>query len=104
MSTVAKILDSIQNKFNKEAAAGLEIVFQFKIDDTELFYLNVADQNCELGEGEHDDPSVTLIMDSETLSAIATGELGGMQAFMTGKLTTEGNMMLATKLGDLFAI
>lgn len=104
MTTVANILDSIQNKFNKEAAAGLDIVFQFNIDDSEKFFLNVSNQECELGQGEHDAPSVTLIMTSETLAAVASGELGGMQAFMSGKLTTEGNMMLATKLSDLFAL
>lgn len=103
MSSVAKILDSIQSKFNKEAAAGMDIVFQFNIDESELFYLSVSNQECELGQGEHEDPSVTLIMDADTLSAVATGELDGMQAFMTGKLKTEGNMMLATKLGDLFS-
>jgi len=102
MNTVANILDSIQNKFNKEAAAGLNIVFQFIIDDSEKFYLNISNQECELVQGQHDNPSVSLIMTSETLSSVASGEIGGMQAFMSGKLTTEGNMMLATKLSDLF--
>jgi len=104
MTTVAKILDSIQGKFNKEAAAGIDIVFQFSIDDSEQFFLTVSNQECELSQGEHEDPSVTLIMTSETLASIASGELGGMQAFMTGKLKTEGNMMLATKLSDLFGL
>jgi len=30
------------------------------------------------------------------------GELNGMQAFMTGKLQLEGDMMLAQKLGTFF--
>jgi putative sterol carrier protein len=30
------------------------------------------------------------------------GELNGMQAFMTGKLQLEGDMMLAQRLGSFF--
>ena len=33
---------------------------------------------------------------------IMTGEVDGMQAFMMGKLRAEGDMMLATKLSELF--
>ena len=35
---------------------------------------------------------------------IATGETDGMQAFMGGKLRTEGDMMLAMKLSELFPV
>ncbi len=56
----------------------------------------------DVAEGAHDDPSVTLIMNSETLQGIVSGETDGMQAFMAGQLRAEGDMMLATKLGELF--
>ncbi|KAG9051072.1 hypothetical protein FS837_012579 [Tulasnella sp. UAMH 9824] len=42
-------------------------------------------------------PDVTLIMD-ETFTDLASGKIGGQKAYMTGKLKTRGNMMLATKL------
>ncbi|KAF8206533.1 SCP2 sterol-binding domain-containing protein [Mycena galopus ATCC 62051] len=41
---------------------------------------------------------VTIILSDETLMSLASGELNGQKAFMTGKLKTKGNMMLATKL------
>ncbi|KAJ7637638.1 SCP2 sterol-binding domain-containing protein [Mycena polygramma] len=41
---------------------------------------------------------VTIILSDETLTQLASGELNGQKAFMTGKLKTKGNMMLATKL------
>ena len=56
----------------------------------------------ELYTGEN--PNVTLIMDSETLKGITSGETDGMQAFMAGKLRAEGDMMLAMKLGELFPV
>ncbi|KAG9127875.1 hypothetical protein FRC07_008143 [Ceratobasidium sp. 392] len=39
-----------------------------------------------------------VIMLSETFAELASGKLNGQKAFMTGKLKTKGNMMLATKL------
>jgi putative sterol carrier protein len=41
-------------------------------------------------------------MNGETLKGIVSGETDGMQAFMSGNLRTEGDMMLAMKLSDLF--
>ncbi|KAF7316938.1 SCP2 domain-containing protein [Mycena chlorophos] len=41
---------------------------------------------------------VTVILSDDTLVDLASGKLNGQKAFMTGKLKTKGNMMLATKL------
>lgn len=102
MTDVAKAVEAMKAKFNPAAAAGLDLVFGFRIDDTKNFALIVKDGTCELQEGENPDANCTLAMDTETLKGIVSGETDGMQAFMGGKLRVEGDMMLSMKLSDLF--
>ena len=101
MTDVAKAVEAMKAKFNPAAAAGLDLVFGFRIDDSKNFSLIVKDGACELQEGENPDAQVTLVMDAETLEGIVDGSTDGMQAFMSGKLRTVGDMMLAMKLSEL---
>jgi len=103
MSTVADIINSMQSKFNPSAAAGLDLIFQFNIEDGENYALVVKDGTCAIEQGVNPNANVTLILDTETLKGITSGETDGMQAFMAGKLRAEGDMMLAMKLSELFA-
>ena len=103
MTDVAKAVQAMQEKFNPAAAAGLDLVFGFNItDEDKHFSLIVKDGTCDLQEGENPDANCTLVLDSETLKGIVSGETDGMQAFMGGKLRAEGDMMLAMKLSELF--
>ncbi len=102
MSNVADIVHTMKSRFNAEAAEGLDLVFQFDIEDGDTYHVCIKDGACDIVEGAHDAPNVTLIMDSETMVGVMTGEMDGMQAFMMGKLRAEGEMMLATKLNELF--
>ncbi|MEX0623819.1 SCP2 sterol-binding domain-containing protein [Saccharospirillum sp.] len=104
MASTADMFNNIESQFNADAASGLDVVFQFNIDDSDTYHLIVKNKQCKLVSGEHQDPSVTLIMNEETLKEIASGDLNGMQAFMAGRLRTEGDMMLATRLSDLFSL
>lgn len=100
--SVAETFAKLASHFNPQAAAGLDLVFQFNIEDDQSHYVAVQNGQCKVEAGEHDDPSVTLITDSATFKGIVSGEVDGMQAFMAGQLRAEGDMMLAMKLGELF--
>ena len=104
MTSVADNIEQMKGKFNADAAAGMENVFQFSIEDGDDYYIAINNGEFEIANGTHDDPSVTLILTTETLVGIMTGETDGMQAFMAGQLRAEGDMMLATKLGELFPV
>lgn len=102
MTSVADIITTLNSRFNSDAAADMNSVFQFSIEDGETYHIIVRDGSCSVVEGESDDPDVTLVMNTETFAAIADGETDGMQAFMSGQLRVEGDMMLATRISDLF--
>ncbi|MEH6472861.1 MAG: SCP2 sterol-binding domain-containing protein [Halopseudomonas sp.] len=102
MKTVAQVMQKLPSKFQPDAASGMSVVFQFLIDDSLYYCLNIEDQQCQVSQQEHLDPDVTLIMDSQTFIDVIEGDLGGTSAFMSGRLRAEGNMMLATKLTSLF--
>ncbi|SDN12280.1 SCP2 sterol-binding domain-containing protein [Vreelandella arcis] len=95
-------LEKLQSRFDPKAAQGMDEVFQFHFSDAGSHYLDIQDGKLDIHEGEHDDPSVSLSMSTDTLKGIMNGDINGMTAFMTGKLKATGNVMLATKLTSLF--
>lgn len=48
-----------------------------------------------------DDADVTLTADADVFQNILSGDLNPTAAFMTGKLTVDGNMGLAMQLGSV---
>lgn len=104
MSNVAAIFDAMVARFDADEADDMDAIFQFDLDDADNYYVTIADGQCQLVAGDHDDATVTLSMDAETLAAIMQGELDGMAAFMQGKIRADGDIMLATKLTQIFPI
>ena len=48
-----------------------------------------------------DDAEVTLTADADTFQSIMSGDLNATSAFMTGKLTVDGDMGKAMQLGAI---
>ncbi|SEI75104.1 SCP-2 sterol transfer family protein [Allopseudospirillum japonicum] len=96
------VAQALSERFNAQAAQELEASFQFCIQDQDDFYIQIEGADCQIHAGIQDLPSVTLKLNQATLEAIFQGELDGMKAFMTGQLGVEGDMMLATRLTQLF--
>lgn len=103
MPAIKEIIATLSSRFNAAAAGDMKAVFQFSIDN-EQYYITIQSGTCVITEGKHDDPTVTLTMSNDTLQELVNGSTSGMQAFMMGKLKTQGDMILATKLGSLFGL
>lgn len=104
MSDLQSIFSEMEKRFNAQAAAGVESVFQYEIDDSEHWFVAVEGGQCSVSQGQHDEPTVTLAMDVATLQDVLSGETDGMQAFMAGRIRADGNIMEATRLATLFPI
>ncbi|TXR53581.1 SCP2 sterol-binding domain-containing protein [Reinekea thalattae] len=101
MNAIEQVFDKIESRFNPSAAIDFNHNFQFEIDD-QIYHLVINNGQCKTAKGAHPDPSITLFMDLDTFNELISGELNGMQAFMSGKLRAEGDIMLASKLSKLF--
>lgn len=105
-TSVKEFFDTVSKRFNPTAAKGLDAVCQFNItgEQSGKWYVIVKDGGCQVREGEAEKPNVTLTMPSETWLGMVNKQVSGMQAFMTGKLKVSGDIMLAQRIPDLFAV
>ena len=101
--TVERVIEKLPSRFVASNAKDFSAICQFLIEDGCDFYIQIKDNACNVNQGEHPDPNITLIMDAETVIDVVTGETDGRSAFLKGRLRAEGNVMLATKLGKLFS-
>lgn len=101
--TVERVIEKLPSRFIPENAIDLEAVFQFMLEDESDFFIQIKDGNCTVIKGEHPDPNISLFMDAVTVVDVVTGVTDGMSAFLKGRLRAEGNVILATRLGKLFA-
>jgi putative sterol carrier protein len=103
-SSVKEIFGGMAGTFNPNAAAGLNAVIQYNIEgaDGGNWYVVIKDQKCTVSEGVHSSPTLTMKMADKDWIAMCNGQLNGMTAFMTGKLKTTGDIMLAQRLTTLF--
>lgn len=104
MADLNALFSQMGERFDATAAAGTDAVFQYDISEAGQWSVTVKDDQCTIAEGGADDPTVTLMMDAETLEEVMSGETDGMQAFMSGRIKADGDVMLATKLAVLFPI
>ena len=106
LTDVKEVFDKMSEVFNANAAQGLDAVFQYEItgDDGGNWNVVVKDGACQVNEGTHETPSVTLTMSAETWLGIVNKQTNGMQAFMSGQLKATGDIMLAQRIEQLFPL
>jgi putative sterol carrier protein len=100
-----QVFEQMPAHLNKDAAKGLNAVFQFDLsgDGGGKWAVLVNNDQCQIQEGAHPSPNVTISMSAKDHLDLATGKLNGQMAFMTGKLRIQGDMGLALKLQSLFS-
>jgi putative sterol carrier protein len=102
--TVKSIFDRLPEAFQADKAADVDVVFQFKISgpDGGDWNATVKDGSCEVNEGLHNSPTTTIIMSDEDFVGLIEGSVNAMQAYTTGKLKIEGDLMKSQLIEKIF--
>ncbi len=103
---ISELFDSMPERFNSEAAAGINKTIQWNITGPEagVWAFEIANGQGKLIPGGVDKPDVTFTTSGKDWLAIAEGRLDSMRAFMSGKLKVSGDMMLAMKVPQFFPV
>jgi putative sterol carrier protein len=103
---IQAIFDGMKRSFKPEAAAGVDVIFQFNISGQGGgdWYAVIKDQACSIDSGVHEKPVCTIKMESPDFLAMMDGKLPPMQAYTSGKLKIEGDLMKSQLLEKLFKI
>jgi putative sterol carrier protein len=101
---VGAIFERMVEHFQADAAAGVEVIFQFTISGPGGgdWHVEVRDGECEVGEGKHEKPTTTIKMSDEDFIKYIEGKLPAMQAYTAGKLKVEGDLMKSQLIEKLF--
>jgi putative sterol carrier protein len=104
--SVAGIFENMAKTFKADAAAGVDVVFQFHIsgEGGGDWHCVIKDNACKIGAGVHAKPACTLKMAAGDFLSMMEGRLPAMQAYTSGKLKIEGDIMKSQLLEKLFKI
>jgi NAD(P)-dependent dehydrogenase (short-subunit alcohol dehydrogenase family) len=102
--TAEDIFDEMPNAFVADAAAGVDVVFQFTVTGGGGGDWNcvIKDSTCTVGAGLHEKPGCTLKMEAADFLNMMNGVLPAMQAYTSGKLKIEGDIMKSQLIEKLF--
>ena len=102
--TVQAIFDGLPQAFQAEKATGVDVVFQFRISgpDGGEWFASIKDAACAVSRGKHEKPTTTIKMQDGDFLNLMSGNLPAMQAFTTGKLKIEGDLMKSQLIEKLF--
>jgi putative sterol carrier protein len=103
-ASVQAVFDALPSAFQPQAAAGVEVVFQFTISgpDGGDWYAAIREGACTVQPGIHEKPTTTLKMSGDDFLKYVSGQLPAMQAYSSGKLKIEGDLMKSQLVEKLF--
>ena len=103
---VRTIFAKMPDAFNPEASKGVNVVFQYNISGPVGgdWFVIVKDEKCKIEEGTAAKPTCTLKLSDTDFIDLTQGKLNPMQAYTSGKLKIEGDIMKSQLIEKLFKI
>jgi predicted lipid carrier protein YhbT len=100
----------IPQQFDGKRAGSINATMCWRItgrenEQVDTYWLQVADGRCRvLRRGAALEPSVTITVDGVEFLQLVTGNSDPMQAYLKGRITIAGDVMLAAQLMSLFKL
>ena len=95
---MSEVIDAAVTVLTAKLKGGFDGVAKFVIPGEGAIMMDAS--GVRAGDEEAD---VTLTASTETFQAILSGDMNPTMAFMTGKLSVDGSMGLAMKLGSVLS-
>jgi len=98
------IFTKMPGGFKADAAKGVDVVFQFNIKGPKGgdWIVAVKDGKCDIKPGNAKSPNCTLTIDDDNFVKLFTGAMTSMQAFSSGKLSLDGDIMKSQLIEKIF--
>ncbi len=102
--TPDQVFEGMRKSFRAEKARGAHVRYQFhfKAPQPGDWWIIVNDGTFTMGKGTVDPADVTISCSGSDWVELSNGTLGGVRAFLTGRLHISGSQALARKLDEMF--
>jgi NAD(P)-dependent dehydrogenase (short-subunit alcohol dehydrogenase family)/acyl dehydratase/putative sterol carrier protein len=103
-ASASEVFDAMPDSFVADAAAGVDVIFQYNISGESGgdWFSIIRDATCRVEAGSHKKPSCALRMGDSDFLDLMNGKLPAMQAYTSGKLQIEGDIMKSQLIEKLF--
>jgi len=102
LAEALKQLAEENDEIKEEVEDMEEIIVQFEYTDVDYkYWVKVGEGSVDYGEGEAEDPSVTMKATGATWTGLGTGKIDRTGAYMSGELKIDGDLQAAISYGDI---
>ena len=100
------IFSMMKQVFKSDAAEGVDVVFQYTLSGPKGgdWSVIVKDKTCSVEKGKAEKPTCTLKLSDIDFVQLALGKLNPMQAYTSGKLQIDGDVMKSQLIEKLFSM
>jgi putative sterol carrier protein len=102
--TVQDLMERMPGALIPEKAEGVDATIQFHLGEGGDWVCRIKDQTCKAEPGVAEDPNLSLTAEAEDYIDLVTGKLNPMTAIATKKIVLKGDLNLAMKYMNLFAL
>ncbi len=103
-NNVKEFFQQLPGKLDADAAEEVDAIYQFELSGAQggCYVVTIREGSCQVAEGTHEEPHVTLAMAGEDCIKVLNGQLSGPAAAMSGRIKISGDIGLAMQLKSLF--